>query len=235
MQKEGVEMSEEDLRALYQILPDLFSDTNPDMSKYLQGFLPRLEQTMDHAATLKRTEFGGEALKVLVEFLEQEQETISHIPNETTREQLLALLATSLNVEQLEADLKSQATKELGWGAVKLLPGSSLIDIMEAAQGRTLTGEEMSMGSRALNGLKGAGLLFLDLGGLATFGLTTGASTAIKVANEGKVATKGLELAHAVQVFAALPKIQNLGKVSEVAFKFGDILNLKNIVTSKIF
>jgi hypothetical protein len=239
--REGVQLSPEDIKELYDAIPELFEQTNPEFAEYLSGLQPRLEKTVDDTATLKEQGLESDAVDVMVKFLEKEEKNIGNLKNEKVKQMLLAYIGIILNTEQLAEDIKKQTKVDVISNGADLIPVVGSMKMMyECANGKTAAGEKLEGSGRIVHG------------GMATLSLCTDAAaiasafvsgpvgpTVIESAKASVIGTesavKGAKIAGTLMRFAAIcRKTAKLNKVSKTIFKLGVIVKKYPKVTGGI-
>jgi hypothetical protein len=226
--KEGVTLSPEEIRELYDAIPELFQQSNPEFSGYLTGLQPRLEKVVDETASLKEQGLDSDALDVMIKFLETEEKNIGLLKDEKIKESLLAYIGIVLNTEQLA---KEQTKVQLVSNGIDLFPVAGSMKMMyECANGKTAAGEKLQGTGRMIHG----GMAVLSL---ATDAAAIGSAfvsgpvgpTVIESAKASVIgaesAVKGAKIASTIMRFAAIcRKTGKLHNVSKTIFKLGVIV-----------
>ncbi len=228
---EGIELTPEDFRDLYESIPDIFESGNPELGKYMRDLQPRLEKTIDETANLKAEGFDADAMNKLVEFMENEEKNVEKIKDPNARDTILAYIGAMLNIQQLAKDMKGQATTELVSNGVDMIPviGSGKM-MYECATGKTAAGEKLEGTGRVIHGGWATVSLAFDVvtvaSAFASGPVGPAVSEGAKVALIGtKASVQGAKIANYIFKFAALcQRVEKLGKVSKTIFKIGALI-----------
>lgn len=197
----GIKMEEADLIAFKDAVMEMINSSDPEAGAHIGSFLKRLDTHMDEAAQLREKGFNGDAINKTVQFLIQELKIIGKIQNKTTRDKVLTLLGLAIDPEKLESEVKSMAGKTGAAAIASFLPGGGLIDIYEAAKGKTVSGEKIGALGRTAKATLGSVSVGLDL---ATFGV---GGKITKLVSGSKAASETID---AVKATAAIKKLMEM-------------------------
>jgi len=208
LKKEGINLSEQDYQELSKVMPELLGKSSPKFQEYLQEYGPRIEALIKETNDLKTQGKENEALEKVTDFLDVEVDRIDKMGDPQVKEQIMSYLSVVLDLANTKEKLDSKVKMQLISTGVDLVPviGSGKM-LTEAALGKTMDGDKLTGGKRALHAVEGVAFLALD---------------AVAVAG---LVEAGLKIGKTITRFAALVrKTGKLTKTSRTIFKVGQFV-----------
>ena len=230
LKKEGINLSEQDYQELSKVMPELLGKSSPKFQEYLQEYGPRIEALIKETNDLKTQGKENEALEKVTDFLDVEVDRIDKMGDPQVKEQIMSYLSVVLDLANTKEKLDSKVKMQLISTGVDLVPviGSGKM-LTEAALGKTMDGDKLTGGKRALHAVEGVAFLALDavaVAGLLTGGVVSAGAEGTKVAVAGARSVEaGLKIGKTITRFAALVrKTGKLTKTSRTIFKVGQFV-----------
>ncbi|GEM_PF-2909139 len=226
-------LSPEETRGLLASLPAFFENISPEAMDYIQNLSPELESVSQKVAQARESGQIEEATNLLVEFLEQQEEALKVLPDETMREEILGMIGSTLHVQEAEVAIGTHSKLELLSAGIDIIPviGSAKM-LTESAVGKTMSGKHLEGKDRASHAAWGASFAALDavaVGGVFVGGAPSAAAEGAKITARGaSVAKTGLQVGRTITRTAALcRKVGKAGKTTKTVrtlFRVGSVM-----------
>ena len=234
-------ITEKEYLELPGTMPEILGGNNPEITEYLKSLNPRVENFVEE---MTKEENLDKKITKITAFLKTEEKNLktAKLPKQI-KDQILASIAQALDIEKIEEEISHKSKMELLALGLYMVPGvGSLTMYYEAAKGKTISGDKLSAGKRALH--VGVATLYagLDIAALFSMGATEGIAEGAKAAEVGvkgakgaKAAVEGAKVVKTIKRFAALLRATKKGKkLARVIYKSGKIIEKSPKLVSKL-